>query len=171
MASPDYLFNIRQDNQLAKFSYTAGIRLTKVFHSGFLATVGLQYSRISLKGISDSLFSRTNGFKNIDLPLLIGYETASNRFKVAIRGGAIVNIHSWPLHAESAAPYYRTNTGISLYLGLNVIQQLNDRLTLFAEPYYRYQLSDMLNSPLSEKIDVGGLFIGIRYDLKQFSVK
>ena len=100
--------------------------------------------------------------------MLIGYENSGERFKIAIRGGAIVNLHSWPTVPGFYGPYDRTNIGISLYLGMNLIQQLNERLTLFAEPYYRYQLSNMLNAPLSEKIDVGGLFIGIRYSLKQY---
>jgi hypothetical protein len=152
--------------QHPRLSYTVGIRLTKIFESGFLMTAGLQYSWINLRNKSDSL-PLPDHFRNLDLPLLIGYEKGNDLFKFGIRGGMIFNIHSWPGGTNQYfSDYLKNNTGISSYIGIELIRQVNDRVSIFVEPYYKHQFSDMFKNPFVEKIDVAGIFLGLRFTLK-----
>ena len=170
LGSPDYPFpNLSlygsSIQQLPLLSYTAGIRLTKIFESGFLVTAGLQYSRINIRTKYDSL-GYPHNFNKLDVPLLIGYEKGNDLFKVGIRGGMIFNIHSWPGRDQYFGNYLKSNTGISSYIGIELIRQVNDRISIFAEPYYRHQFSNMFKNPFVEKIDVAGIFLGLRLTLK-----
>jgi hypothetical protein len=171
LGSPDYpIVHSSLDGssiqELPLLSYTIGIRVTKIFESGFLMTAGLQYSWINLRNQYDSL-PLPHQFRSLDLPLLIGYEKGNDLFKVGIRGGVIFNIHSWPGSSDPyISEYFKSNTGISSYIGLELIRQVNDRISIFAEPYYRHQFSDMLKNPFVEKIDVAGIFLGLRFTLK-----
>jgi hypothetical protein len=165
LGSPDYPFPRGSIPQLPRLSYTAGIRLTKIFESGFLMTAGLQYSWINLRNKYDSL-PLPDHFRNLDLPLLIGYEKGNDRFKIGIRGGMIFNIHSSAAGDPYFSNYLKSNTGLSSYIGLELIRQINDRISIFTEPYYKHQFSDMFKNPFVEKIDVGGIFLGVRITLK-----
>jgi len=152
--------------QYPRLSYTVGIRLTKIFESGFLITAGLQYSQINLRNKYDSL-PLPDHFRNLDLPLLIGYEKGNDLFKVGIRGGMIFNVHSWPGGSNQYfSDYLKNNTGISSYIGIELIRQVNDRISIFVEPYYKHQFSDMFKNPFVEKIDIAGIFLGLRFTLK-----
>ena len=171
LGSPDYpIVHSSLDGssirELPLLSYTIGIRVTKIFESGFLMTAGLQYSWINLRNKYDSL-PLPHQFRNLDIPLLIGYEKGNDLFKVGIRGGVIFNIHSWPGSSDPyISEYLKSNTGISSYIGLELIRQVNDRISIFAEPYYRHQFSNMFKTPFVEKIDVAGIFLGLRLTLK-----
>ena len=171
LGSPDYpIVHSSLDGnsirELPLLSYTIGIRVTKIFESGFLMTAGLQYSWINLRNKYDSL-PLPHQFRNLDIPLLIGYEKGNDLFKVGIRVGVIFNIHSWPGSSDPyISEYLKSNTGISSYIGLELIRQVNDRISIFAEPYYRHQFSNMFKTPFVEKIDVAGIFLGLRLTLK-----
>jgi len=171
LGSPDYpIVHSSLDGnsirELPLLSYTIGIRVTKIFESGFLMTAGLQYSWINLRNKYDSL-PLPHQFRNLDIPLLIGYEKGNDLFKVGIRVGVIFNIHSWPGSSDPYInEYLKSNTGISSYIGLELIRQVNDRISIFAEPYYRHQFSNMFKTPFVEKIDVAGIFLGLRLTLK-----
>jgi len=171
LGSPDYpivhgSLDGTSIQELPLLSYTVGIRLTKIFESGFLMTAGLQYSWIDLRNKYDSL-DLPHQFRNLDLPLLIGYEKGNDLFKVGIRGGMIFNIHSWPGGSNQYfSDYLKNNTGISSYIGIELIRQFNDRVSIFVEPYYKHQFSDMFKNPFVEKIDIAGIFLGLRFTLK-----
>ncbi|HEY6976582.1 MAG TPA: hypothetical protein VH396_09830, partial [Chitinophagaceae bacterium] len=119
-----------------------------------------------------------NHYKSIDIPILIGYETSGDRFKAAINTGIILNIktsYSGDVLDASLNPIdigsnsvYKSNTGASLYLGLSLAARLNNSFHLFTEPYIRYRLSNMTGTyePFAQKINVGGLSFGLRYNLK-----
>jgi len=131
-----------------------------------LITAGLQYSQINLRNKYDSL-PLPDHFRNLDLPLLIGYEKGNDLFKVGIRGGMIFNVHSWPGGSNQYfSDYLKNNTGISSYIGIELIRQVNDRISIFVEPYYKHQFSDMFKNPFVEKIDIAGIFLGLRFTLK-----
>ncbi len=98
----------------------------------------------------------------LDLPVLAGYTMGKENLKTTINGGAIFNLNTWP-HG-----FFKTNTGVSLYLGVNFEEKINDKFSLFAEPYYRYQLTNMTADTISilKFIDVVGINIGVRYYFK-----
>jgi hypothetical protein len=79
-----------------------------------------------------------------------------------------MNLYSWP--RRNAMPdFIKTNTGMSLYVGVNFEKRINERFSLFSEPYYRYQLTSMTISSISsfKFIDVAGINIGARYYFKK----
>lgn len=161
-ASPDLPLN-----HWGRLSYTAGFRLGRTFGHHFSGIIGLQYSHIRENiTTTDSSGSRSLNLylKTLDIPLLIGYRTSIGHLTTTITGGTIVNIHS----RNTAGNLYKSNTGVSLYLGLNFIQPLNPRLSLFTEPYFRYRLTNMTTYPvlMLNKINIGGISFGLRYDLR-----
>ena len=167
--SPDFPFTAQRSG----LSYSAGFRLEKTFKGGFSAMAGLQYSRVNLRSYpNDSLYATmADHFDNIDLPLLIGYEYKNADFTIAIHAGIIYNIHSYPggPHYDPGVHSYIGHTGTSGYLGLDFIKPLNNQLSLFAEPYFRYQPSARSNSSLmtTQLINTAGAMLGIRYNFKK----
>jgi hypothetical protein len=147
--------------------YGAGFLLRKDLMAGLSVAAGLQYSWISIKGLTDSLAPFGGHFMNVDLPALAGYEKTYSNFSAAVDAGIIINLHSTPEGRYAAFQnLYRSSTGISMYLGLRFTKELDDRLSLFAAPYYRRQLSDPSgnNAPLAQTFNIGGLLIGIKYN-------
>jgi hypothetical protein len=65
--------------------------------------------------------------------------------------------------------YYRSNIGMGLYSSISVLKRINENAHLFFEPYFRYNLSNMTNtaSPYNQRFQVGGLAIGLRFDLNR----
>lgn len=158
-------------SQHMQLSYTLGLRLNRSFNSHFSGTIGFQYSRINAITISDTLGARGPEHMNgIDIPLLIGYRWENDYFQTTINSGIIFNIYSWYKGQLLFFPddsLYKRNTGISLYLGLNLARQISNKLTLFTEPYFRYRLSNMGTNllPFERRINVAGLSLGLRYYL------
>ena len=107
-------------------------------------------------------------FRNLDLPLLIGYEKDYTGFKVAIDAGLIVNLHSIPKEQQRYVYILEAlhhSIGLSGYVGLRFTQKLNDRLSLFAAPFYRLQLSARYspNTAYPQAVNFGGVMLGIKY--------
>jgi hypothetical protein len=65
--------------------------------------------------------------------------------------------------------YYRSNIGMGLYSSISVLKRISENTHLFFEPYFRYNLSNMTNtaSPYNQRFQVGGLAIGLRFDLNR----
>ena len=166
-SSPDYPIVYGEPWITTKLSYTAGLRVNRSFGPHFSGRTGIQFSQINFN------FSDSNGFptsyhlKSLDLPVLAGYSWGNKTLGMTINAGVVVNLYTWP--PEDQINYFKTNTGLSLYLGLNVKKQINDRLDIFTEPYYRYRLSSMTVSTVyyAKFIDVAGLSFGVRYHFKK----
>lgn len=158
-------------SQRGKFSYTAGLKVSKSFTSHFTGQIGVQYSQINIRiSKSDTLFSVTGDrqLSSLDIPILVGYEVGNDRFKAAINTGVILNAYSWNKgsYSTSNGNPYRQNTGTSLYLGLCFTHALSEQFSIFAEPYVKYRTSNMTNDhqPFTQKINTAGLSIGLRYN-------
>ncbi|MES1250246.1 MAG: hypothetical protein ABUL46_06145 [Chitinophaga rupis] len=166
-ASPDWPFaSNKPPHQKMLFSYTAGIKLSRPFGQHFSGTIGLQYSELKSKTphSDSSLVPGTAHYSSssIDIPLLIGYTITKNHFSTAVNTGIIFN-------ARTSGVPYKQHTGFSLYLGFDIAGKINDRISLFAEPYFRYRLSNMVDDPYSfaQKVHVAGLSVGLRYNFKK----
>ena len=166
-ASPDWPFASKEAvHQQMLFSYTTGVKLSRAFGQHFSGTIGLQYSELKSKtSYSDSsLVPRITHFSSssIDIPLLIGYHITKSHFGADVNTGVFFNANT------SGAPY-KQHTGLSLYLGLDIAGKVNDRISLFAGPYFRYRLSNMVDDAYSftSKVHVAGLSIGLRYNFKK----
>ncbi|MEJ7611535.1 MAG: hypothetical protein WKF88_10200 [Ferruginibacter sp.] len=190
------------------FAFSAGIRYTKVFGSGMSIRSGLNYSRVneafkSVKGhvtqnvyitntagdttgtytVSGTQYNeRTNTYRTIDIPVVVGYEFGNGRLHANLNAGAMINISSrktgYVLDTNGNAVdissgkqpsiySYKTKAGVSLTGGLSVYYKLNEQLHVMAEPYFRYSLSPITQSALSlkQKYHTAGLRLGVRVDL------
>lgn len=118
---------------------------------------------------------------SIDIPILLGYEWSFNDWKIGLNAGPIINISSWqkgeildtsfqPLNlTKSKAVMYKKNMGLALFGSLSIIKNIGEKTSIFAEPYFRYNLSSITTSAslLSEKYKVAGLLLGVRYNLSK----
>jgi hypothetical protein len=168
--------NYSQINE--KFTFNQGniIQVTYIINAngdtiGSYTTTGARYK------------TTINRYRTIDIPLVIGYELGNGKLHANINAGAVVNIYSWqkgdvldangnPVSittGKASSPYqFKTNAGVGFIGAVSVYYKLNDRLHILAEPYFRYNLSQMNkeNITLKQKYNTAGLRLGIRLDLK-----
>jgi hypothetical protein len=119
-----------------------------------------------------------NYYRNIELPVMVGYEWSGEKLTTSINAGLIANLSSWyegntlaqnnelvSVKGTGNNGVYKTTVGMSLYGSVMFIKPWTDRLDIFAEPYLRYNLSNMGTSNLgfSQKFGAAGLSVGIRY--------
>jgi hypothetical protein len=163
-ASPDYPFVSPHETEPSKLSYSIGIKLNRSLGKHFSIKTGIQYSQVNIVG-NDSLFGGTTmHLRRLDLPVLAGYSLGDKKLRTTFNGGVFLNLYSW-LQGNAAPGSFKTNTGFSLYLGVNFEERINGKFSLFSEPYYRYQLTSMTVSSISSMkfIDIVGISIGARY--------
>jgi len=120
-----------------------------------------------------------NSFRSLDIPVLIGYQFGNDDLRIGINAGLIFNLSSSfkgvlldsslspkPFSKESNSAY-KSNIGMGIYTGISIAKRLTYNTSIFAEPYFRYNLSNS-TSPLStfnERFSIGGLSIGVRLNL------
>ena len=122
-----------------------------------------------------------NKYRSIDIPLLLGYEWGNGNFRFNLNAGPVVNIYSWQrgdvLDADfkpvsittgknNSAYGFRTNTGLGIMASLSAYYKINERLHVLAEPYFRYNFSQVnkYDITLKQKYNLTGLRLGLRYD-------
>jgi cytoskeletal protein RodZ len=171
-ASPDLPMDHTENtfSSIMKLSYTVGLRINRAFGKHFSGKIGIQYSRINF-GMLDSIsymHGTTNHLNSFDLPFLAGYSFGDEKLKMTITAGGILNI-STSVPDSSLAYFFKKNTGFCLYFGFNLERKINQKISVYLEPYYRYRLSSMTISSVEfdKFIDVVGLSFGARiYFLK-----
>ena len=124
-----------------------------------------------------------NRYRNIDIPLVIGYELGNGKIHANINAGVIINIYSWYKGDMLDTTYqpvsittgkgnkqyqYKNNIGVGFLGSISMYYKLNDQMHLVLEPYFRYNLSPMSNnnSNLQQRFHTTGIRAGIRLDLK-----
>lgn len=167
-------FNYSQINE--KFKYAQG-NIVQVIYiidgngdtTGSYTTTGTRYK------------TTYNKFRTIDIPLTIGYEMGNGRIHANFNAGAIINLYSWqkgdvldtanhPVNittGKGSSPYqFKTNVGVGFLGAVSVYYKLNDRLHIFAEPYFRYNFSQANKTDLTlkQKYSTAGLKLGVRID-------
>jgi hypothetical protein len=121
-----------------------------------------------------------NQYKSIEIPLLLSYERGNDKWRIAVNGGVIANLSSWyngetldtsyqliPLSAKKSNGFYKSNLNLSLYAGVSIIRRVSTNIEAFAEPYFRYGLSNTNSSTIgySQRFNAAGISFGIRYKL------
>jgi len=121
-----------------------------------------------------------NHYRRIELPLSIGYEFGrdGDKWRLGLNGGAIINLSSWYEGqtidtsnnvisiSNKDAGVYKKSAGIALFAGASITRKINDNLDVFAEPYFRYDLSGMASSVgYTQKFHTAGIAIGARIKL------
>ncbi len=120
-----------------------------------------------------------NSFKNFDIPVLIGYQFGNDNLRIGINAGVIFNLSSSfsgvvldsslspkPFSKENNS-IYKNNIGMGIYTGISISKRLTYNTSIFAEPYFKYNLSNTTTplSPFNQRFSVGGLSIGLRLNL------
>ncbi len=168
--------NFSQINE--KFTFNQGnlVQVTYIINNngdtiGSYTTTGTRYK------------TTINRYRSIDIPLLVGYEVGNGKLHANINAGPVINIYSWqngdvldmagnPVSittGKGSSPYqFKTNAGIGFIGAVSIYYKLNNRLHLMAEPYFRYNFSQMNKEriTLKQKYQTAGLRLGIRIDLK-----
>ena len=133
--------------------------------------------------IGYSIRKSINSYKNVEIPIGVGYEFGDikDKWKLAVNGGVIVNVASWytgetldtsynvvSVSSKGNNGFYTKKTGLSLYGSVSLIHNINDNLDVFAEPYFRVGLSGMTsNMGFSQKFNAAGLTLGVRMKLNK----
>ena len=167
------------------FDYTDSLatQSTTRIDSFFAADGTFLYTEVTQVLIDGTLVKKIhNTYRYLDIPLLIGYEMRLGRNIVALNAGPVFNLtHTYEgqildsmLHPRSITPgkpgaidIYKTNVGMSIYLGAGLLFPLSDRLSALVEPSYLFRLKAVtLNSyELKEKRGYAGLNLGLRYHI------
>jgi len=170
-----YILSIRNVSEKMKLSYSIGLKLGIPICNRFSAEIGVQYAQINsvLEIDSGNRNDPHNYYKGIDIPCILGYRLGNNQFNTTIQAGIIVNAYAWyrGMIFENyglvgiSTDIYKMHSGVSAYLGMNINKEVLNNLVVFTEPYFRYRLSDMANAnqPFTQKINVAGLALGLRY--------
>lgn len=124
--------------------------------------------------------STINKFKSIDIPILLSYEWGNDQWKFAANAGPVINLYSWysgqmfdtslqpvSINGKNSNAVYKRNIGLGVYAGVSIIKSVSENMELFAEPYFRYNFSNMAQpgQPFTQKFKTAGLSLGIRYKL------
>jgi len=120
-----------------------------------------------------------NSFRSLDIPVLIGYQFGNDDLRIGINAGLIFNLSSSfkgvvldsslspkPFSKETNS-VYKNNIGVGIYTGISITKRLTYNTSIFAEPYFRYNLSNS-TTPLStfnQRFSIGGLTVGLRLNL------
>jgi hypothetical protein len=198
----------RKASTAIHYAYSAGLRFTKVFNNKISIRTGINYSQINERFVAFNGYTleriiniNANGdttanyfnsnaqyktsenvYRNIDIPLQLGYEFGNNRLRINIGAGAMLNIatkrkgsvldnNGKPVSISSgndtSSLYgFKKTTGVSLIGSASIYYKLNNRLYLMAEPYYRYSMSPFTKPGISftQRFHTGGLKLGFRWD-------
>jgi hypothetical protein len=158
-----------------KLSYSIGLKLGVPICNRFSGEIGVQYAQINSVLEADSGYRNLshNYYKGIDIPFILAYRLGNNQFNTTIEAGIIVNTYAWyrGMIFENyglvgiSTDVYKVHSGLSAYLGMNINKEVLNNLVVFTEPYFRYRLSVMANAnqPFTQKINVAGLALGLRY--------
>lgn len=185
-------------------SVRAGVNYTQVnekflyFNPNEIKNVTVITTRIVIRAPGDTIYisdtlqyqqtgtrikTTYNRYRNIDIPLVIGYELGNGKFHANINAGVIINIYSWykgdvldtlyqPVSITTGkgnSQYqFKNNIGVGFLGSVSVYYKMTDKLHLLLEPYFRYNLSPMSkeNLNLQQKYHIAGLRAGLRIDLK-----
>jgi hypothetical protein len=185
-------------------SVRAGVNYTQVnekflyFNPNEIKNVTVITTRVVIRAPGDTIYisdtlqyqqtgtrikTTYNRYRNIDIPLVIGYELGNGKFHANINAGVIINIYSWykgdvldtlyqPVSITTGkgnSQYqFKNNIGVGFLGSVSLYYKMTDKLHLLLEPYFRYNLSPMSkeNLNLQQKYHIAGLRAGLRIDLK-----
>jgi len=124
-----------------------------------------------------------NKYRTIDLPITIGYGWKKNNWDFIVNAGMVMNIVSFykgdilnsdlqpiAMNASTLSKDYqlKTNIGLGFIGSMSIVRQLNNKFSVFTEPYFRYNFSLMNKETnhFKQRFTTSGLRLGIRMNLK-----
>jgi hypothetical protein len=124
-----------------------------------------------------------NKYRTIDLPISIGYGWKKNDWDFIANAGVVMNITSFykgdilnsdlqpiAMNASALSKAYqlKTNIGLGCIGSLSIVHPINNKFSVFTEPYFRYNFSLMNKETnhFKQRFTTTGLRLGIRMNLK-----
>ncbi len=124
-----------------------------------------------------------NKYRTIDLPISIGYGWKINKWDFIANAGVVMNISSFykgdilnsdlqpiAMNASTLSKTYqlKTNIGLGFIGSMSIVRQLNNKFSVFTEPYFRYNFSLMNKETthFKQRFTTTGLRLGLRMNLK-----
>ncbi len=118
-----------------------------------------------------------NRYRSFDIPVLVGFEWGNDNFRTNLNTGLIFNLQSWqqgdmldtsysPVSFDKGGTQvFKKNLGLGVYASIAFLKRVGTTTEIFAEPYFRYNISNMTNaaSPFNQRFHVAGLNLGVRY--------
>ena len=124
-----------------------------------------------------TIYSNKNTYSYFEIPLIIGYEFKKSKFtftpKVGLITGIFINSRGKTISlidresivdiSKNDLPFIKAN--FTLLLGMGVNYQMNNNMSLLAEPFYRTNLNSILseNHYISQRFNNIGIRFGVRY--------
>jgi hypothetical protein len=170
-----------QIGDIFDYTDTLATQSTTRVDSFFASDGTFLYADTSRVLIFGSLIKKIhNTYRYLDIPILASFEIPYGRSIFMINAGPVFNLTSSHegqildsnLHPASITPgdpdeipVYKTNLGMSLYMGAGVVFPLTDHISGLVEPNFLYRLKPVtLDSyPLKEHRHTASLNLGIRY--------
>lgn len=124
-----------------------------------------------------------NQYKSIEIPIIASYIIGNNDWQVGLHAGTVLGISNTYLGYtydnnrnlmslnNSNNPVYRSQLQVGLVGGFGIYKKLNYQTTVFAEPHFRYALTNHQSATLhfNQKIQLTGITAGIRLQLNNLS--
>ena len=124
-----------------------------------------------------------NKYRTIDLPITLGYGWQKSKWDFIVNAGVVMNIISFykgdilnsdlqpiAMNASTLSKAYqlKTNIGLGFIGSMSIVRQLNNKFSVFTEPYLRYNFSLMNKETthFKQRFTTTGLRLGFRMNLK-----
>lgn len=124
-----------------------------------------------------------NRYRFIDIPVIFSYEFGNPEIlSFSVNAGPVFNITSFYKGSVLDTAYspvqistskgngpnnWRSNIGVGVFASFSIYKPVGNRLQLFAEPYFRYNLRPVTQSSnfVVQRYSVSGMQLGLRYNL------
>ena len=169
---------LRNQQSKQQLSYSAGARLRVNINEHWSANIGVQYVRVNEK-IKIRNSTSDNHSNSLDAPLIIGYRVYKKNFEIDANAGVVLNVSSSysgyissvnnePVNVH-LANVYKKNTSLGYYVGVQFLFKPDNKITFFAEPYFKYQPGNVVNAfqPFEEHVQKAGVWLGARYQFRK----
>ncbi|WP_298297161.1 hypothetical protein [Hydrotalea sp.] len=170
------LFSQRKEDQTQ--TTTVIVRRTITTPQGTTTTIT---DTSSVTQIGYRVIKSMNHYKNLELPVMLGYEFGlpDDNWRIALNGGLIFDLSSWymgetldtslqvvNINSKSNNGVYQHAFTTSIYGSMGIYRRISAQMDVFAEPYFRYNILGM-NSlyGVNQRFGAVGLSIGTRIQL------
>lgn len=174
-------FMYEQIGDLFDYTDTSATQRTTRIDSFFSADGTFLYAETNTELIFGTLVKKIhNRYHHLDIPLLASYELCLGRSILMVNLGPVINLSTSfrgqilnpafvPQHItpseSNRIDAYKTNLGLSLYVGAGALIPLNKNFSGLIEPRFLYRIKPVTTDhyPLKEHRHFAGLNAGIRY--------
>jgi len=177
----------------SRFNFSAGLNYSQIneqfkFSKGNIIQIiyvtNASGDTVDIYQTESTRYKKTyNKYRTIDLPISIGYGWKKNDWDFVANAGVVMNIISFykgdilnsdlqpiTMNASALSKAYqlKTNIGLGFIGSLSIVHPINNKFSVFTEPYFRYNFSLMNKETthFKQRFTTAGLRLGVRMNLK-----